>query len=755
MMHREDRGVDLRTLPTADKDGAAAASIVASVLVSQPMDALRTLFDRTGLRVESKPIVYKHLSDSLVRLMFPVTGGPIADGAVVAVVCLFDRHADRTLYAHPMHAGPGVNPLVRHPDGPMAAPKSQSGADGVRGSRRIIEHKQALWDRFVRECPVLGEEESSRRWRDGYYWSLKRLYFCSGCTQCKWGSPFFDGPDPLLPRKAIVATRVTSAPSLGELHAAIVADILSGDAWCVESAYVQRGGFAIIDVPNLVKELDSEFVEVVFPTNALLLQAGVLVAVAFVYHRPSQSVVFSHCLCAGPEVEIQFLKGDVAFGLPRPQLGTAGEVAMSTYRSWRHGAWSRFWMNDLDSGIAVASKMWLAEFWSALEELFGGNEIPEAEKDIRSLPVMDVSNATDAGGETVLPPWAIENIGGRCFAGHATDSDPGELRAIDVSALMVNLGRRCNQACHHCHVEAGPDRTEEMTRETADYVLRALRRCAIETLDITGGAPEMNPHFRYLASEASRFGCRVIDRCNLTIFFEPGYEDLPEFLAEHRIQITASLPSEHAEIVDRQRGTGSFAKSISALRRLNELGYGRPNSGLTLNLVSNPSGTDLGGPQDALERRFKGELYDLHGIVFDRLFVMNNMPVNRFDQFLRHEGQWSQYMGRLVGAFNPNTVDGLMCRRTVSVAFDGRLYDCDFNQMMDIPLRHGLPAHIRDLDAGVLRSRPIHTSAHCFGCTAGAGSSCNGALVATSYDRRANGNGNRPATTLTVREAAD
>ncbi len=292
-----------------------------------------------------------------------------------------------------------------------------------------------------------------------------------------------------------------------------------------------------------------------------------------------------------------------------------------------------------------------------------------------------------------------------------------------------------------------------MTRETADLVLGAARRFGIETLDLTGGAPEMNPHFRYLAREASRAGCRVVDRCNLTIFFEPGYEDLPEFLAEHGIQVTASLPSDEADIADRQRGDGSFTKSIAALQKLNELGYGKPDTGLTLNLVSNPSGTDLGAPQEVLEQRYKRELFNRFGIEFDRLFAMNNMPINRFEHYLRREGQWSNYMDRLVGAFNPDTADGLMCRRTLSVGYDGRLYDCDFNQVMDIPLSHGLPAHIRDLDASLLQSRVIHTAGHCFGCTAGAGSSCNGALVAASSGLQASENGNRPAVTIQTHEA--
>ncbi len=754
MMHRTAEGDSICEIPVPVMDGRGAVDIVLTVLGSWPMRSLRFALDRKGLQVESRPIVHKDLSDSLVRLMFPVTGGPIVDGAVVAVVCLFDRQVNRTLYAHPMHAGPSVNPLVRHLDGPMATPKPQADADGDRASRRITEHKRALWDRFIQELAALGEQEAGRRWREGYYWSLKRLYFCSGCTRCKWGSPFFDGPDPSLAGKATTSTTANLAPPLSKRHTAIVGDILSSEAWRVEVAYAQRGGFAVTGHPHLLKELDSEFIHVVFPTNALLLQAGVLVAVAFTYHRPSRRVVLAHCLCAGAESDTQFLKGDVAFCLPRPQPGTAGEDARETYRSWRRSAWSRFWLNDLESGLAVASEMWLKEFWSALEALFGGNDVSCGIERFPSLVSRDMSKVAVAGrGETTLPSQALENIGGRCFAGHATNRGPVELRALGLSTLMVNLGRRCNQACHHCHVKAGPIRTEEMTRETVDLVLRALRRFSIETLDITGGAPEMNPHFRYLASEASRSGCRVVDRCNLTILYEPGYEDLPEFLAEHGIQVTASLPSDQADIVDRQRGIGSFKKCIAALQKLNELGYGKPETGLILNLVFNPSGTALGAPQDPLERQYKRELFNRFEIEFERLFVMNNMPINRFAHYLRREGRWSEYMNRLVGGFNPDTVDGLMCRRTISVGYDGRLYDCDFNHVMDIPLSHGLPAHIRDLDASLLRSREINTAGHCFGCTAGAGSSCNGALAASSCRTRASNNGNGLASTVHLRKA--
>ncbi len=753
-MHRVFQDINLCTQPIADQNRANATDIIAAVLDSQPMRALRFVFDRQDLQVDPKPIVYKDLSDSLVRLMFPVTNGPIVDGAIVSVVCLFDRQLDRTLYAHPMHAGPGINPLVRHLDGPMAAPKSQDNVDGARASRRIIEHKQAIWHRFIQERSRLGEEEAGRRWRESYYWSLQRLYFCACCTQCTWGSPFFDGPDPSWPRQAVVAMPSNLSLPLDEKYAAIVDDIISSDTWRVEVAYARRGGFSVIEHPRLVKALDGDFIQIIFPTNVSQIQAGALVAVSFTYHMPSRSVAIAHCLCAGAESEIQFLKGDVAFGLPQPQSGKAGEEARTQYRSWRRRAWSQFWLNELESGLAIASELWINDLWVSLEALFGGNDI--AHESEHSLSLTDHENSENALADRrapVLPPQALENIGGRCFTGHAMNRRPKKLRALGLSTLMVNLGRRCNQACQHCHIDAGPDRTEEMTRETVDYVLRALSRFSIETLDITGGAPEMNPHFRHLAREATRLGCRVVDRCNLTIFFEPGYEDLPEFLAEHGIHITASLPSDEADTADRQRGVGSFAKSIAALQKLNQLGYGQPETDLTLNLVCNPSGIDLGAPQDEMERQYKRELLNRFGIVFDRLFAMNNMPINRFEHYLKREGQWSSYMTLLVGAFNADTADGLMCRRTLSVGYDGRLYDCDFNQVMDIPLKSNLPTHIRDLDASILQSREINTASHCFGCTAGAGSSCNGALVVASCTAKTSDIGNRQSGSIQTHEA--
>ena len=304
-----------------------------------------------------------------------------------------------------------------------------------------------------------------------------------------------------------------------------------------------------------------------------------------------------------------------------------------------------------------------------------------------------------------------------------------ELRATEISTLQVNLGKRCNQACRHCHVDAGPSRTEEMSLETVEIVLDVLRRHGIGTLDITGGAPEINEHFRYLAREAAKHCWRVIDRSNLTIFFEPGHEDLPEFLAEHGIEVSASLPCYQMENVDKQRGAGVFDASIRALQKLNSLGYGRVETGLVLNLVYNPIGAYLPPPQDTLERDYKLELAERFGIRFNRLYTITNMPISRFRGDLERNGGLGDYMDALGAAFNPATIQHLMCRQLISVSWDGYLYDCDFNQMLEMKVDHGLPNHIRDFDHFLLSKRLIRTGSHCFGCTAGAGSSCSGVVA--------------------------
>lgn len=302
------------------------------------------------------------------------------------------------------------------------------------------------------------------------------------------------------------------------------------------------------------------------------------------------------------------------------------------------------------------------------------------------------------------------------------------LRATSLRVLQVNVGKLCNQTCRHCHVDAGPTRREVMSRETAEQVVEVLQRGPFETLDITGGAPEMNPSFRYLVESARQLGRAVIDRCNLTILLAPGFDDLPEFLARHQVEVVASLPCYLEENVDRQRGNQVFQRSIEALRRLNELGYGRADASLPLTLVFNPGGPSLPPSQEKLEAAYRRELGSRYGIEFTRLITITNMPISRFLDDLRKRGQVESYMQTLTAAFNPATVSGLMCRSMLSVDWQGYFYDCDFNQMLDLPVIGSAPRHLRDFDAVVASRREIVTGAHCFGCTAGAGSSCQGAI---------------------------
>ncbi len=299
-----------------------------------------------------------------------------------------------------------------------------------------------------------------------------------------------------------------------------------------------------------------------------------------------------------------------------------------------------------------------------------------------------------------------------------------------VTTLQVNVGKLCNQACHHCHVDAGPKRTEVMSRRVAERTIELLAASpSVELVDITGGAPELCPSFRFLVEESRRLGRRVIDRCNLTILFEPGQEDLAEFLARNEVAVVASLPCYVEENVDKQRGRGVFKKSVDALRRLNALGYGRPGSPLELDLVYNPIGAYLPPAQAELEAEYKEELRARFGIEFDKLFTITNMPIKRFADFLFRNGEYEAYMSLLVSHFNPDTVPGLMCRSLVSVGWEGQLYDCDFNQMLEMPLGAG-PRTIFDVGSlEELGGARIATGAHCFGCTAGAGSSCAGAIA--------------------------
>jgi radical SAM/Cys-rich protein len=306
------------------------------------------------------------------------------------------------------------------------------------------------------------------------------------------------------------------------------------------------------------------------------------------------------------------------------------------------------------------------------------------------------------------------------------------LRACGIEVLQVNVGKLCNQTCRHCHVDAGPDRREVMSRETADLCLDVLDQAGIPTLDITGGAPEMNPQFRWLVERARALERRVIDRSNLTILLTPGHDDLPEFLARHQVEIIASLPCYLEQNTDAQRGDGVYARSIAALRRLNSIGYGQPDSGLMLSLVYNPVGPSLPPPQEQLEADYRRELLTRHTIVFNRLYTITNMPISRFLDDLLSSGRYEAYMRKLVEGFNPAAAAGVMCRTTLSVDWRGELYDCDFNQMLDLGLAPGLPRHIRDFDAAALSQRRIITGQHCYGCTAGEGSSCQGAIAAST-----------------------
>lgn len=309
------------------------------------------------------------------------------------------------------------------------------------------------------------------------------------------------------------------------------------------------------------------------------------------------------------------------------------------------------------------------------------------------------------------------------------------LRRGRLETLQVNLGYLCNQQCVHCHVNAGPRRKEIMDRATIDQVLSYLRNSKITTLDLTGGAPEMNPHFKYLVRAARDLGARVIDRCNLTILEQPGFEDVAAFLAEHQVEITASLPCYLEDNVDQQRGNGVFQTSMRVLRQLNQLGYGCPDSGLLLNLVYNPLGPTLPPPQVALEEEYKKQLFERYGIVFNHLFTLANMPIQRFGSLLISKRQFHGYMELLRSAYQSANLCTVMCRSLISVDWQGYVYDCDFNQMLHLPLRVNNPIlaakprlHVSELLGVAMEGQPIVVKDHCYGCTAGQGSSCGGAL---------------------------
>jgi radical SAM/Cys-rich protein len=309
-------------------------------------------------------------------------------------------------------------------------------------------------------------------------------------------------------------------------------------------------------------------------------------------------------------------------------------------------------------------------------------------------------------------------------------SDFPAIRRKKLETLQVNLGYKCNQTCLHCHVNAGPTRTEMMSRETVSEVIAYLKVSGIKTVDITGGAPELNPHFRSLVLAARNLGVHVMDRCNLTVLEQPGQDDTAQFLADNQVEVVASLPCYLESNVNAQRGAGVFEASIRALKTLNALGYGRNVAGLALNLVYNPQGASLPPPQDGLEANYHRHLEERYGVVFNHLYVLTNMPIQRFGSMLVSKGQFEHYMALLKNAYQPQNLESVMCRTLISVDWRGYVYDCDFNQMLGLPLRlNGKPrVHLRQLKSDDLDGNPIVVKDHCYGCTAGQGSSCGGAL---------------------------
>ena len=304
------------------------------------------------------------------------------------------------------------------------------------------------------------------------------------------------------------------------------------------------------------------------------------------------------------------------------------------------------------------------------------------------------------------------------------------LTPTGIEIFQVNVGYLCNMTCKHCHVDAGPDRKEVMTKENLQHCLNAIEGTDIETVDITGGAPEMNPHFKWFVEQISAMGKHVIVRSNLTILVSNmEFQTYTEFFAKHGVEVTCSLPFYSKRTTDRQRGKGTYDKSIEALKVLNELGYGFADSGLELNLVYNPAGAFLPASQASLEKDFKRELLNEHGIVFNKLFTITNLPISRYLDYLVVSGNLDEYMTKLVNAFNPAAAANVMCRNTISVGWDGALYDCDFNQMLEMKVSDEAPQHVRDFDAYLLNKREIKLNQHCYGCTAGAGSSCGGATA--------------------------
>lgn len=341
---------------------------------------------------------------------------------------------------------------------------------------------------------------------------------------------------------------------------------------------------------------------------------------------------------------------------------------------------------------------------------------------IKSLKKQKHKLSTPEGQLEVLSD--SDSISIESFSSKMINLGHDPLKPTSVEIFQVNVGKMCNQVCTHCHVDAGPDRKEIMTKETMQQCLDAIKDTGIKTVDLTGGAPEMNPEFRWFVEELTAIGKQVIVRCNLTIILaNPKYNDLPDFFKKHNVNVVSSLPYFTAKRTDAQRGDGVFDKSIKALRMLNEVGYGKEDTGLKLDLVYNPAGAFLPGDQVTLESQFKKKLLEF-GIVFNELFAITNLPVSRFLEYLVKTEKYQDYMDELANAFNPVAAEGVMCRNTVSVGWDGYLYDCDFNQMLE--LKVNAPDHISQFDIDALTKRDIIVNQHCYGCTAGAGSSCGG-----------------------------
>ena len=325
----------------------------------------------------------------------------------------------------------------------------------------------------------------------------------------------------------------------------------------------------------------------------------------------------------------------------------------------------------------------------------------------------------------------VEEQGLPHFSSKLQESGMFPLRPVGLDVFQINMGKMCNQVCAHCHVDAGPDRKEIMTKETLEQCLIAIGDSAIKTVDLTGGAPEMNPNFRWFVEEAVKLGCKVIVRCNLTIIVaNKKYFDLPQFYKKNKVEIVSSLPHYSSKKTDNQRGDGVFDKSIKALKMLNDVGYGIPNSGLTLNLVYNPSGAFLPPSQDGLEKQFKRKLKKDFDIEFNSLFAITNIPISRYLEYLVASENYMGYMEKLVNSYNPQAANGVMCRNTISVGWDGYLYDCDFNQMLEMKV--AVPKdrqHVSQFNLESLENRSILVNEHCFGCTAGSGSSCGGEIT--------------------------